>query len=80
MGWSFAWPQGKGIGQEKFPCHTKWNRDGVRQNHTRREQRPHPLDSPRTIVIPTIYDVYYDWELTQLSLTHYSIDWDEDDH
>lgn len=26
------------------------------------------------------YDVYYDWELTQLNLTHHIIDWNVDDH
>jgi len=49
MGWGFAGHQKVGMGQEKFSLSCG---DGVKQNHARQGQKPHPSNPTRPIAIP----------------------------
>ena len=48
-------PKGQGWSEKVFPVIQ--GGDGARQNHIRRERRPHPLTSPRSIAIPNSHQV-----------------------
>ena len=47
-------PRGEKGAKKKFPV--MWDGDGARQNHARRERRPHHSDPPHHIVIPVCGD------------------------